>query len=75
MVRKTKFGFSREVPDELSSYFKAPSGGGNADTAGLTDKLYEYFDGTKDDNFQESLQLVDGKQWVLPVKDALINLR
>jgi len=29
-----------------------PPGGGNADTSGLTDKLYEYFDGTKDDNFQ-----------------------
>jgi flagellin-like hook-associated protein FlgL len=44
--------FQGGVPDELSTYFKAPPGGGNADTAGLTAKLYEYFDGTKDDNFQ-----------------------
>jgi len=44
--------FQGEVPDELASYFVPPPGGGNADTSGLTDKLYEYFDGTKDDNFQ-----------------------
>lgn len=44
--------FQGEVPDELSSYFTPPPGGGDADTAGLTAKLYEYFDGTKDSNFQ-----------------------
>ena len=76
VVRKTKFGFFKgKFPMSYPVYFKAPSGGGNADIAGLTDKLYEYFDGTKDDNFRESLLLVDGKQWVIPIKDALINLR
>ncbi len=44
--------FQGEVPEELSGYFVAPAGGGNANTAELTDKLYEYFDGSKDKNFQ-----------------------
>lgn len=44
--------FQGELPNELSGYFTPPAGGGNADTSGLTSKLYEYFDGTKDDDFQ-----------------------
>ena len=44
--------FQGEVPQELSSYFAVPTGGGKSDTAGLTNKLYEYFDGSKEPNFQ-----------------------
>lgn len=44
--------FQGEVPDSLAHYFAAPPGGGEADTSGLTDDLYKYFDGSKDVNFQ-----------------------
>lgn len=44
--------FQGEVPNALAHYFSPPVGGGNADTSGLTEDLYEYFDGTKDVNFQ-----------------------
>lgn len=44
--------FQGEVPAALANYFSPPPGGGNADTAGLTDELYKYFDGSKDENFQ-----------------------
>ena len=43
--------FQGEIPDEIAGYLVAP-GSGNSDTAGLTDKLYEYFDGSKDKDFQ-----------------------
>ena len=44
--------FPWELPNALDSFFQPPEGGGNADTSGLTDKLYEYFDGSKDSSFQ-----------------------
>jgi flagellin-like hook-associated protein FlgL len=43
--------FQGEVPDEIAGYLVAPASG-NSDTAGLTSKLYEYFDGSKDKDFQ-----------------------
>ena len=44
--------FQGEIPDELNSYFEAPASGQDSDTDGLTDALYEYFDGKKDPDFQ-----------------------
>jgi flagellin-like hook-associated protein FlgL len=44
--------FQGELPSEFNSFFNPPAGGGKADTSGLTDKLYEYFDGSKDSSFQ-----------------------
>jgi flagellin len=44
--------FQGELPSDLDSFFRAPAGGRKADTSGLTDKLYEYFDGSKDSSFQ-----------------------
>lgn len=44
--------FQGDLPSELDSFFIAPAGGRKADTSGLTDKLYEYFDGSKDPSFQ-----------------------
>lgn len=44
--------FQGEIPSELSPYFEAPSDGSDSDTDGLTKALYEYFDGSKDPDFQ-----------------------
>lgn len=44
--------FQGELPARLKEYFEAPANGRNSDTGGLTDVLYEYFDGKKDSSFQ-----------------------
>lgn len=44
--------FQGDIPDELADYFVAPADGSDANTSELTDKLYEYFDGSKDKDFQ-----------------------
>jgi len=44
--------FQGEIPTALSHFFEAPNNGSNSDTDGLTNALYEYFDGTKDPDFQ-----------------------
>ena len=44
--------FQGELPSALDSFFNPPADGGFADTSELTEKLYEYFDGSKDSSFQ-----------------------
>ncbi len=44
--------FQGEIPQALRGYFEAPADGSDADTEGLTNALYDYFDGTKDPDFQ-----------------------
>ena len=67
--------FQGELPSALDSFFQPPAGGGNADTSGLSDKLYEYFDGSKDSPSREYLQPVVGKHLVLPMMVILIHLK
>ena len=44
--------FQGEIPSDLSHFLEAPSDGSNSNTDGLTKALYEYFDGSKDPDFQ-----------------------